>query len=191
MSLEKLRTSLENTRIIKKGTYSYVVHPITDGIPEVQPELLSEIIQEMKQYIQPFLPTDKIVTMEAMGIPLATALSLELQVPYTIIRKRSYHLPEELRVQQQTGYSTSTFFINGIQPKDSVIIVDDVLSTGGTLLSIIRAMQSLKIEIKTAVIVIEKGQVAQDITKKTGVPIKSLVQIDVEKNQVVIQEESI
>jgi len=191
MSLQNLKTSLEHTRILKKGTYSYVVHPITDGIPEVQPELLADIVHEMKQLIQPFLPIDKIVTMEAMGIPLAAVLSQHLQVPYTIIRKRSYGMPNELRVKQKTGYSTSTFYINGLQPKDSIVIVDDVLSTGGTLLSIIHSLQTLNVNIKTVVIVIEKGHIARSITKKTGVSIASLVHIDVEKNKVIVQEESI
>jgi adenine phosphoribosyltransferase len=58
---------------------------------------------------------DKIVTMEAMGIPLATALSLKLKIPFVIIRKRTYGLPGEIDVEQITGYSKSKLYINGLK----------------------------------------------------------------------------
>jgi len=37
MSLEKFKKSLQKVPVIKKGDYSYIVHPITDGIPEIKP----------------------------------------------------------------------------------------------------------------------------------------------------------
>jgi len=47
MSLEQFKKSLQKAPVIKKGDYSYIVHPITDGIPEIKPEMLKEIISEM------------------------------------------------------------------------------------------------------------------------------------------------
>ena len=43
--------------------------------------------------------------MEAMGIHLATALSLETGIPFVVVRKRQYGLPGEVAVHQTTGYS--------------------------------------------------------------------------------------
>jgi len=191
MMLEDFKKSLEKTQIIKKGSYSYIVHPIMDGIPAVHPKLLKEITKVITEKIQPVLPVDKILTMEAMGIPIATSVSLSLNIPYTIIRKRSYGLPNETRVIQQTGYSTATFYLNGIQPEESIVIVDDVLSTGGTLLSIIRSLQEKQVKIKKVIVVVEKGNIAKEIIQQTGVDIESLVQIDVKKNKVLVREESI
>ena len=103
MSLEQFKKSLEKAPVIKKGDYSYIVHPITDGIPEIQPEMLREVTSEMKKHIEKCGSIDKIVTIEAMGIPLATALSLDMNIPFTIIRKRKYGLPGEVCVEQKTG----------------------------------------------------------------------------------------
>ena len=111
MSLTLLKESMKKAPIIKKGSYSYLIHPITDGIPEINPELLRDITQEMRNYIIKYLPIDKIVTMEAMGIPLATGLSLLLNIPFTVIRKRQYNLPDEKSIHQLTGYSKSNMFL--------------------------------------------------------------------------------
>ena len=47
-----------------------------------------------------------------MGIHLATALSLEVGVPFVVVRKRKYGLPGELAVHQTTGYSKGELYIN-------------------------------------------------------------------------------
>ena len=51
MSLELLKKSLQEAPIVKKGEYSYLVSPITDGIPEIKPELLEEVIHKMQELI--------------------------------------------------------------------------------------------------------------------------------------------
>ena len=64
-------------------------------------------------------------------MPLALMLSLQLGIPFTIIRKREYGLPGEVSIEQVTGYSKSKMYVNGLKKSDRVVIVDDVLSTGG------------------------------------------------------------
>ena len=59
-----------------------------------------------------------------MGIPLAAALSLKMNIPFIIIRKRSYGLPGEVDVEQITGYSKSKLYINNLKKGDNIIIVD-------------------------------------------------------------------
>ena len=95
MNLWILKKSLQEAPVVKRGDYHYVIHPITDGIAEIKPELLDEVTDEMQIRIERCGRIDKIVTMEAMGIPLATALSLDMNIPFTIIRKRKYGLPAD------------------------------------------------------------------------------------------------
>ena len=124
MSLELLRQSLLDAPIVKKGDYSYVIHPITDGVPKIKPELLNEVIEEMQERITRCGSIDKIVTIEAMGIPLASALSLNMKLPFVIIRKRSYGLSREVNVEQKTGYSKSRLYINGLKKGDKIGIFE-------------------------------------------------------------------
>jgi adenine phosphoribosyltransferase len=186
MSMKELKKSLLEAPIVKKGTYSYVIHPLTDGIPEIQPALLREVTSAMNVIIEQWGDIDKIVTMEAMGIPLATALSLTLDIPFTIIRKRCYGLPRETSVEQVTGYSKSQLHINGLHKGDTIVIVDDVLSTGGTLRAVLSALRSIGVVIKGIIIAIDKGGAAENIQRETKIPLVTLCTIDVIDDKVTI-----
>ncbi|DAC73216.1 MAG TPA: adenine phosphoribosyltransferase [Thermoplasmata archaeon] len=187
MSLELLKKSLYEAPIVKKGDYDYVIHPITDGVPYITPELLKEVSDEMKKHINKCGKFDRIVTMEAMGIPLASALSLDLGVPFTIIRKRQYGLPGEVSVEQVTGYSKSKMYINGLKKGDTIVIVDDVLSTGGTLRAVLSVFKKMNVNVKCVYIAINKGSHLQEISKEFSVPITSIITIDVVDGKVVLK----
>ena len=184
MSKKVLIESLQQAPIVKKGSYFYVVHPITDGVPEITPGLLTEVTEEMGAQLKKWLPFEKIVTMEAMGIPLAASLSITMNIPFTIIRKRRYGLPGEHHVKQQTGYSKNDLFINGLGKGDEIVIVDDVLSTGGTLQAVLDALRSMGVIVKGVCIAVDKGDNCERLTKETNIPIVSLVQIDVTEDTV-------
>ena len=187
MSLEHLKKSLYEAPIVKKGNYDYVIHPITDGVPCINPELLKDVSDEMKKHIKKYGKFDRIVTMEAMGIPLASALSLDLGIPFTIIRKREYGLPGEVSVEQVTGYSKSKLYINGLQKGDTIVIVDDVLSTGGTLRAVLSVFKKMNVNVKGVLIAINKGSHINEIRKEFNIPITSIIDIDVVNGKVVIQ----
>lgn len=187
MKLEQLYDSLKKAPIVKKGDYSYVVHPITDGIPEIAPGLLREIIEEMVRLVTRYEPFDKFVTMEAMGIPLVTALSLKMNIPFTIIRKRSYGLPGEVSVEQVTGYSKSRLYINGLKKGDTVIIIDDVLSTGGTLKAVLLSLKKIGVQVKGVVIAVDKGDAVQQLRNELDIPIHSLVNIEVQNEEIILK----
>ena len=172
--LELLKKTLEEAPVVPMGDYDYVVHPITDGVPYIEPELLEEVIEEMMRDLPEF---DLIVTAEAMGIPIATALSLRTRKPFNIIRKRRYGLPGEVSVSQVTGYSKAKLFINGLKKGDSILFVDDVLSTGGTLRATLKALKGIGVEIMGIIIAVEKGEgeIRKEINKEFGVNIRTLV----------------
>ncbi|PWR75406.1 hypoxanthine/guanine phosphoribosyltransferase [Methanospirillum stamsii] len=151
-----LTKSLITCPIVKKGEYNYFVHPITDGVPDIHPDLLREIAVGMIRLMN--LENVKyIVTAEAMGIPIGTVLSLMTDIPLNIIRKRKYGLPGECDVCQVTGYSKGEMYINGINPGDRIVLIDDVISTGGTMNGIITALQLIGAEIVDIGFVIKKG----------------------------------
>jgi len=179
--LDKLKKSLEEAPVIQRTSggqiYNYFIHPISDGIPKTDPAILEEIadyifsVQE-KDY-------DKIVTVEAMGLPIATALSLKTRRPVTIIRKRKYGLPGEIELSQSTGYSKGSLCINGLLKGDRVLIVDDVVSTGGTMLPLLDTLKEMGVDVAGVYCVIGRGDGAADIRKKSGIDVTVLVDIDV------------
>lgn len=177
-----LRESALASPVVKKGDYDYFVHPLTDGVPRVHPALLKEVVDEIAAIAERRI--DLILTAEAMGIPLATALSERTGVPFAIVRKRSYGLPGELTVHQTTGYSTSQLYMNGVQPGNRVLFVDDVISTGGTLGAIIEAVGRAGARLVDIVVVFEKGAGRAKVEEQYNVKVKTLLRVDVRDGRV-------
>ena len=184
MALDRLRASLADSPVVRFGDYEYFIHPITDGLPLGRPEVLDEVLSELAR-IGDWRRCDKIVTAESMGFPLAAGLSMRVRKPYVFIRKRRYGLPGEVSLQQTTGYSKGDMFINGIGRGDRVIFVDDVISTGGTLLAIGKALRGLGAEIADVLIVFEKTREKARIEKELGVRIKTLLKVQVVQGKLV------
>jgi len=179
--LERLKKSLLEAPVFKRGSYNYFIHPITDGVPEIRPELIREVVGHIVRIAD--LEVDKIVTVEAMGIPIGIALSIICDIPLVIIRKRKYGLPGEIEVSQVTGYSKSQLFLNGIKKGDRVIVVDDVVSTGGTLLATLESLKVAGAIVKDVVVVIQRGDGAAKL-RSQGYPIKTMVSVEVDERQV-------
>lgn len=173
--MNRLENSLKQAPIVDRDGYRYVVHPLTDGIPSIEPGLLEEVAERMAAQLP---DCDRIVTTEAMGIPIATALSLRTGIPFTVIRKRRYGLPGEVSVEQVTGYSSSELFINGLREGDEVVFVDDVVSTGGTLTAVTASLRDMNVTVKKILVAVGKGDLSA-IEARVGMPINTLVDIAV------------
>ncbi|MDD5188309.1 MAG: hypoxanthine/guanine phosphoribosyltransferase, partial [Methanoregula sp.] len=135
--LDKLVESLGTCPMVKRGEYNYFIHPITDGVPVVEPALLRDVACAMIKMLD-LNNIDKIVVVEAMGIHIGAVLSVMTDIPMTVMRKREYKLPGEVAVHQTTGYSKGELYINGIQKGERVVIIDDVVSTGGTMRALLK-----------------------------------------------------
>ena len=183
--LEEVKKSLESSPIVKKGEYNYFVNPISDGVPAMDPIMLREIALAVHKYGD--LNVDKIVAVEAMGIHLATALSLATDIPFVVIRKREYGLPGERQVYQKTGYGSSNLYVNDLKPGEKILLIDDVVSTGGTLVVLIKTLQDMGLDLKSVVAIIDKGDGKKIVKKETGIDVLSIVKLDVIDGKVVIE----
>ena len=183
--VEQIIKSLEAYTIVKKGYYNYFVNPISDGVPAMDPLLLRELALAVHKYAD--LNIDKIVAVEAMGIHLATALSLATDIPFVVIRKRQYGLPGETEVYQKTGYGSSNLYVNDLHEGEKILLIDDVVSTGGTLVALIRTLEDMGLDLKSVVAIIDKGDGKEIVKKETGVDVLSIVKLDVIDGKVVIE----
>ena len=185
--MDKLKQSLLDAPIIEKEGYHYFVHPISDGVPMLRPELLREIVIKIIRKAD-LDEVDKIVTPAAMGIHISTAVSLSTDVPLVVIRKREYGLDGEVSLHQQTGYSESEMYINDVEEGDRVLVLDDVLSTGGTMKAILDALtDEVGADVVDVVAVIKKA--GDNELDDTDYNVKTLINVDVVDGEVVITDE--
>ncbi len=186
--LSVLQDSLRGSPIIWKGDYPYFIHPISDGIPRMDADVLRatrDLIVEMVDWSN----IDLIVSVEAMGLPLLAVVGDATGKPTVVIRKRQYEMEGEVRVDVATGYSQSTTYINDIRPGEKILIVDDVISTGGTLEPILATLEEMGVILQDIVIAIEKGEGRERLAKeRPDWPIRTLARIDIIDGRVEILE---
>ena len=170
-----LEKALAEGPVIDKNGYPYFVNPISDGIPRVEPALLEEVVEGILGIWDD--DCDIILAPEAMGIPLATAVSLRTGIPFTVIRKRSYGLQGELEIRTHTGYSESRMYLDCVSPGERAIVIDDVVSTGGTLSALSRALSEAGVDLVCALVVFNKSDDIGDVRARTGIDIRTLVDV--------------
>ncbi|HOE53037.1 MAG TPA: hypoxanthine/guanine phosphoribosyltransferase [Methanomassiliicoccales archaeon] len=180
--LERLKESLERSDVVRFGEYQYFVHPITDGIPAMDPRVLEEVLDRIFDMMP--MDVDYLVGAEAMAIPLIVPLSLMTGIPYNVVRKRRYGLPGEVSVRQTTGYSEKELFINGLRKGDRVIVMDDVVSTGGTLRAIVKALRAMGVEVADIIVVIRKTDRLEELERDIRQKVRTLVSVEVRDGRV-------
>ncbi|MFC4542364.1 hypoxanthine/guanine phosphoribosyltransferase [Halosolutus amylolyticus] len=180
-TLEPLARSLRDAPVVDRDGYHYFVHGVTDGIPPVEPDVLRAIATGIRDRID-LAEVDKLVAPEAMGIHHATALSLATDLPFVVVRKRAYGFPEEIVVRGETGYSESDLYLNGVDAGDRVVLVDDVLSSGGTIEAVCDALEECGADLQDIVVVLRRVDGDHDLDR----PVTSLLDVRVEDGELVI-----
>ena len=92
-------------------------------------ECIDQIIKRSKKY-----KIDKIAAMESRGFVFASAVSYILKKPFILLRKKN-KLPAEVHsVDFELEYGTATMQVHkdSIEKNDSVLLIDDLIATGGT-----------------------------------------------------------
>ena len=92
-------------------------------------ECVNQIIERSKDY-----KIDKIAAIESRGFVFASAVSYLLKQPFIMFRKKNKLPAETHSVDFELEYGTATIEVHkdSIDKNDSVLIIDDLIATGGT-----------------------------------------------------------
>jgi adenine phosphoribosyltransferase len=102
-------------------------------------------------------PFDVVVGVEARGFLLAAAVALDTGVGVVPVRKAGKLPRERVAADYALEYGTATLELHSdsIAPGDRVLVVDDVLATGGTLEAAIALVERLGGVVEAVSVVIE------------------------------------
>ena len=95
-------------------------------------ESIDLIIERSKKY-----KIDKIAAIESRGFVFASAVSYILKKPFIMLRKKNKLPAETHSVDFKLEYGTATIEVHkdSIDENDSVLVIDDLIATGGTALA--------------------------------------------------------
>ena len=188
-AMDQLKASLQSAPVIWKGDYPYFIHPVTDGVPRMDPGVLQAITELVTDRVD-WTNVDLLLGIEAMGLPLTAPLSVSTGIPLIIARKRSYGLKGEIEIDQSTGYSKGAMYLNDLREGERIAIVDDVLSTGGTLEAVIEGVRRAKADVTDVIAVIEKGEGLKRLQELyPEIRIQSLVRLVMDGDTIVLLDD--
>jgi adenine phosphoribosyltransferase len=102
---------------------------------------------------------DIVVGMESRGFIFSAPMAMHLGAGFVPVRKLGKLPSETISVEYELEYGTNTLEVHrdAIKPGQRVLIVDDLLATGGTVLGTIDLVQQLKGEIVGLSFLVELG----------------------------------
>lgn len=146
----------------------------------LQPSAMRQIVQGWAARYADYR-LDAIVGVEARGFIFGAALAYEMNLPFVPARKKGKLPAETVSESFALEYGTDTveMHVDALKTGQRVIIVDDLLATGGTVEAVARLARRLGAEPVEAAFVVELPPLGGR-AKLAGLPVHALVEFMVE-----------
>lgn len=128
------------------------------------PDLLNQITRELAKLIVNKLPkVSGFVAPELGAVPLATALSLELNIPFVIVRSTSKGYGSKNKIEG-----------NALAIGKEAVLIEDVVTSGSAALEAIDVARDLGINLTTSFCILDRGAGGKEALDKAETPLFSL-----------------
>jgi len=147
------------------------------------PRFLEAVTEGMKRMLKDELQkATAIVLPEAKGFllsPIAKVSDLDL----VMIRKRDYRTPDQIVFEQRKAYKEkegkNIMYCVGLKKGDTPLIIDDIISSGRTQISIIKTLEQYNFDIAGIGTVYARGNGIDKVKKETGYTVKALARLEI------------
>jgi adenine phosphoribosyltransferase len=123
-----------------------------------------------------------IVAIESRGFVFGTALALHWRVPLVLARKSGKLPGQTVRQVYSLEYGEDTLELHAdaLGPGQQIVVVDDLLATGGTALAAVRLVEQLEAKVLGTTFLIElTGLGGRE--RLEGYPVESLLRYEVQE----------
>lgn len=133
------------------------------------------------ELVQPYAGTkiDKIAGMEARGFILGGAVAHQLSAGFVPIRKKGKlpHTTIRIAYSLEYGVDEMEMHVDAVQPGEKVILVDDLIATGGTAEGAVKLLRQMGADIVSACFVIDLPELGgRKKLEDLGVEVRTLVE---------------
>lgn len=122
----------------------------------LEPAAFKQAIDAMRTHCEK-MPHDAIVAIESRGFIFASVLAYQLDKPLALVRKPGKLPGETLAQDYACEYGTDTVEIHSdaLRRGSKVLVVDDLLATGGTVLGTVQLLRKLEVEVTSCLFLID------------------------------------
>jgi adenine phosphoribosyltransferase len=141
------------------------------------PEAWRATVHRLQEALSPYKP-DLLVGIESRGFLVSAPLAYSLACGFVMVRKKGKLPGSTIPYTYDLEYGSDTVEIqaDAIKPGQRVIVLDDLLATGGTLAAAIRLCRMVGGEVVAAACIIELAFL--EGRKRINVPFTSVVSYD-------------
>jgi len=134
-------------------------------------------VDTLADRVRPYRP-DVLVGIESRGFLAAAPLALALGTGFVMVRKRGKLPGDVVQHSYDLEYGTDTIEVqrDAIRPGQRVVVLDDLLATGGTAAAAVTLLKRLGADVQAAAFIIELSFL--NGRRKLDVPVESLVAYD-------------
>lgn len=132
------------------------------------------------ELVQPWAGSkiDKVAGIEARGFILGGAVAHQLSAGFVPIRKRGKLPYETIRIAYSLEYGLDEMEMHkdAVQAGEKVVLVDDLIATGGTAEGAVKLLQRIGADVLAAVFVIDLPELGgREKIEALGVPVRTLI----------------
>ena len=140
-------------------------------------EAWRETVRQLAEAVQPHRP-DLLVGIESRGFLVAAPLAFDLRCGFVMVRKRGKLPGPTIPYSYDLEYGSDTIEVqaDAIRSGQRVVVLDDLMATGGTMAAAIALLQSIGADVRAAACIIELGFLKG--RAKVPVPFSSVVTYD-------------
>jgi orotate phosphoribosyltransferase len=124
-----------------------------------RPRILRRIAEEMAKHVD----GTRVAGMELGAVPIAAAVALQTELPFCILRKK----PRE--------HGTGSQIEGEVRPGETVTVVEDVATTGGSIVQSVSLLRGAGAVVKRAIVVVDREEGAAEALKAVDVELVALV----------------
>jgi orotate phosphoribosyltransferase len=130
---------------------------------ETEPRLLAGLGRELAALVRGHCPDAELLAGPELGaVPLAAVTSIEAGLPFLIVRKAA------------KDYGTAKRLEGLFEPGQRVCVVEDVVTSGGALLSAVEALRDADLHVSAAICVVDREEGGAEAIAAAGVPFHAL-----------------
>ncbi len=155
---------------------NYVINSICDHEPETSYALLQEVVENLSK-LTDFSQADKIVGEEDRGGYIAALLAYANKKSLALVKWYPTDVKKDLGVEFENAFTKGNMYLYGVKKSDRVIVVEDMVDSGGTIIAMIKLLKKIGAEIMDVIVIAEKEEYKgiNRIKNETGVDVKFLL----------------
>ncbi|VDK44806.1 unnamed protein product [Anisakis simplex] len=146
------------------------------------PALLDELCHAIAEHARAEIPVaiDAVAGLEARGFLFGPQIAIALNVPFVAIRKKGKLPGKTISQEYAKEYGTDLIEVqaDAVPVGSKVLLVDDLLATGGTLTAAISLIEKAGGEVAEAFTLIELTYLSPRKALPSHIPVYSLIPLD-------------